>query len=257
MIHTPDSHKAIDTLQTIHLKLHESAPLAYLCMPNVVLTLAGARGYADGVFYNSDENILENWKHEIEDVLDKLDQVLPIRYSVESGKNIAGKTYVSFDFISPANTAVIMKNYSFLTDEDSDKFIQQIDDNVNGFECLFEIVRKKSQFSKLSDIVVRDIAAGILLGYPEQAILTTAPLFEQEYEKYSDLGLMSASISQSDKFKCPAPVYEYPKSLANDATIIEHEKSWSKALDTFYSSKFFAELQDDLYFADKIESISK
>ena len=69
-------------------------------MPNTVLTLAGARGYCDGIFYHDSSAMLQRWKSELEVSRNVLATMCPVDYSaIEITTSWTDKKCVGYDLI--------------------------------------------------------------------------------------------------------------------------------------------------------------
>jgi len=84
--------------------------------------------------------------------------------------------------------------------------------------------------------VAHDMTFGVLLGYPGEAIVGAIVDQTDGSHKTTD-----AKIHHADKYDGAQPVYNFPAELAENPTIVAHQKLWSDILDAVYRDPMFAD----------------
>ena len=241
----PSAERAIEILSSLEEQVG-AENLAFWVTPNTVLTLSGARAYCDGVFYGTDA-VLKEAHARITTSLDALGEILPL-YTAESllRTNPLGETYVGYDVVTQqgleyvlAQTQLVdlpLKNLKPSSDADFAGLMGQ----------LMEVVSAADLPNISSDNAKNDLAFGLLLGYPDKAMLGAIPHFG--HRDPFESRLIDADIKGADYYPCPQPVYAYPRDLTQDPDILAHEELWSRILQDFYTSAFHKKLENNSAF---------
>lgn len=227
--------------------------MVFWITPNTVLTLSGARGYADGVFYSAHKADRERWVDEISRCMETLRGPAGIvDYVVGSDVNPAGQTYVSYDFLVRDGLAYSLSQ----TDLIANGQVQHLLDNASKLPGVIPAITAALQGNKTfasSTVDLSDIASGLLYGYPDAAVVSAEQIYNQPERPFGEK-LIDADIRGADFYDCPQPVYSYARSMSDDTAIRIHEQLWSTILQNFYDSDFHRTLAADRTFRAKLEA---
>lgn len=248
----PDAETAISILGTL-LEATEPAALAFWTTPNVILTLSGARAYCDGVYWDDGNDLLEKWNKEIESSLATLSKVWSLTVSDTAIKQSRpGEKYASFEIISESGLRQVIEQTKLV-----DNTVLDILLKLSSLEELSKEItmrlRKQDKFKAYSDDNINHVAFGILLGYPDEAIVGSTKDW-QEDDPFAE-PLIRADIRGATYYICPQPIYDYPRRLVSDLEITTHEKLWSKILKDYYKSEFHRSLEADPGFRQKLREL--
>lgn len=248
----PDAEKAISTLEAIRKQLGV-AQLAYWVAPNTILTLSGARAYCDGVFWSNDKKTLEQWTKDIEAGLKIIADEQTVMWS-DCGIETVRKTetYAGYDIVFESGLQYALHQTS-LVNPDVINMLKEATSIARARQVLCNELRKQPSLKKESDSDLQDIAVGILLGYPDKAIIETLGKWDNSNPFASRL--VDADIKGASYYACPQPVYSYPRSLCNDPTVQAHEELWSQVLQDYYTSNFHKSLESDPAFKEKLQEL--
>lgn len=250
----PSADQAITLLKQLKDRT-SPAMLAYWVTPNTILTLSGARAFCDGVFYGPRKS-REKWCLDIDRSLDIMSQLVSIYASeVESASNPAGEDFAGYLLVTEPGLDYSLRQTN-LVDIDTELLMQQ---ENRSWSSLITNMQNAVADAKLPDIATdqmeNDVAFGILLGYPDKAMLSTVPSYSQQ-DSFRPR-LIDADIKGADYYPCPQPVYSYTRELVRDTQIIDHEALWSQILQDYYTSDFHKGLEQDKSFADQCLSLGR
>lgn len=253
----PSLPKADYSISLLEQILNQRGFEATVCFvfPNVILTLAGARSFSDGVFYHRDKAVLEKWQAEVDAAAAALTATGNIIFRSYIDKNPANSHYLSYDLINLKGLENTLPGYAFLDKEKVKDFLSQ----PLSFKLpdrLMKIVRRHKAFEKMAKEELGAITHGMFLGYPEKAILAALPYWFSPKDKFA-LPLIPAAIRGANYYTCPQPVYSYPRELVNDPTINQHEQLWSNILQGYYTSDFHQALEKDKDFQNKLSQLTR
>lgn len=253
----PNGPAAAVVIKTIQLVLDNLGPsfCAYLVLPNDVLTLANARGFADGVFYHPDKAVLKQWQNEMRQLFTFLKKHRDFIYVTEIIPNPGGQWYVGYDFMNPDGLRVTLPTYSFIDKTKIEKLVQHDSLATLAEDLMHQLSQSEALMSGHADHV-EDITSGVILGYPEKAILSSVSRFDQPTDKFPEQ-LVQANIRGADYYQGPQPIYDYPRKLIHDPDIKKHEELWSSILQDYYTSTFHTTLMKDPAFAAKIKALTE
>lgn len=249
----PSASSAIKILAKIH-EVGGSSMVAYWVAPNVILTLSGARGFCDGVFWsqNQNQNQLTAWDKDIKQSIELIKSCCPVLVASSDIRTVRGdQTFASFDLILEDGLRAALRQTRLLGKELPDLSKTKANPSV-AQEEIVKNLRTNSEFKKYSSENINHMAFGIMLGYPDKAILGSVESWESANGGDE---LIDATIDSSDYYTCPQPAYAYPPSLAKDADIIAHEQAWSHILSDYYQSDFHKLLEADSGFQVKIKEL--
>lgn len=249
----PDAKIAITILQPL-LDATSPASLAYWTTPNVILTLSGARAYCDGVFWDDDaRSTLKSWVKEIEESFNSLNRICDLTVSGTSiAKAPSDDFYASFEIVSETGLRQVITQTTLLDDATFDTLIKQ--KTLKGLlEEMKLNLKEVKDLAKYNDEDINHIAFGILLGYPDSAIIGTVSGWQVD-DPFAE-PLIRADIRGASYYTCPQPVYDYPRELVSDPTINAHEQLWSKILRDYYDSDFHKNLEADSEFQLKLKEL--
>ncbi len=228
---------------------------AYIAIPNAVLTLANARGFADGVFYHSDKKVLKLWQNEMRQLFTFLKKHRDFIYVTEIISNPSGEWYAGYDFMNPDGLRTTLPTYSFVNNEDVESLVH-FDSLVTLTENLMHYLNQNEILKSRYASHVFDITSGVILGYPQEAILASVDRFDQPTDEFPEQ-LIQANIRGADYYEGPQPIYDYPRKLVNDVDIKKHEALWSTILQTYYTSPLHKKLLKNEKFAAKIKELTQ
>lgn len=255
----PTAQNAINILEQLQDQIG-SVLLAYWVTPNTVLTLSDARAYCDGVFYGKNRAELEAWTKEIANSIEVLKSITNVYFSEATIDSNGEEDLASYEVITSQGL-----HYSFertaLLGASEHKILLQNKAPKTLKTAMCKLLKANKKLSHFSDENIKHIAFGILVGYPDQAILGSAEEWEFEdnlpkdkKDSYKD-SLVFAKIQDAGFYDCPQPIYSYPRKLATDPTIKAHERLWSTILQDFYSSDFHQTLAKNPDFHQKAKEL--
>lgn len=249
----PDAQQAITILNEVQTACG-SAMLAYWALPNVILTLSGARAYCDGIFWSSDKTQLAAWDKDITvslEVIKSHSSLLAASTGVQSVRD--GETYASYDLLFKDGLATVEKQTSLL-----DLSLVDVSNPEITTEAIIgqmvELLRKSQEFKDYNDENLGHVAFGILVGYPDKAIIESVKLRAVD-DPFAEPHV-SADIRGAGYYSCPQPVYSYPRHLVTDNAIKAHEQAWSQILQDYYQSDFHKTLEANALFQKKMEELN-
>jgi hypothetical protein len=250
----PTARMAIATLEKIRADCGNAA-LAFWVTPNTILTLSGARPYCDGVFWDDDnKGLLDTWQDEINasiKVLQRNCRVIVAEAAVKEAR--PGEQYAGYELVLEDGLRYVLEHTNLVSSDMYDQLAAT--HSLEGIMGLLE----KELLERLHDegydkTHVNDIAFGLLLGYPDKAMLESVKKWGEDRGPFSEPD-MPADIRGADYYICPKPEYSYPRSLAGDKEIINHEHIWSTILKDYYTSDFHKLLEKDAAFQAKANDI--
>lgn len=251
MSNKPTAQVAISILDQLK-DIVNSATLAYWVTPNSVLTLSGARAYCDGVFYHSSKKQLTKWTVEMARSIEALTSITDVYFAeAKVDKSTSKEEYAGYD-------AVFMHGLNFvlgktkLLDRSKLDFIQQRQSGEKLVETISMLLKQDKRFKQYSRENLNHIAFGILVGYPDKAILSSVS--SREEDPFAE-PFIDADIRGSWYYICPRPVYSYARHLVSDVEINNHEQLWSNILRDFYTSSFHKKLAKDPNFKSKAKEL--
>lgn len=230
---------------------HES--LAYLVAPNTILTLSGTRAYCDGVFYHDDEKNLKIWAKEIDRVIESLKSITEVSFAQSVlSKTPSNQNFVGYDLILTQGLEFAIRQTRLIDYKDRE-LINQDNNQENLIESIVQVIKKDTKFNDLDSESLYHIVFGILLGYPDEAIVSSVKSWN-ENDPFAE-PLIEADIRGARYYSCPQPIYQYPRHLVTNKLINEHESWWSSILKEYYSSDFHKKLELNKNFQDKISQL--
>jgi len=253
MVH-PSAQTAINILTRLQAK-SQPAMLAYWVTPNSILTLGGARAYCDGVFYSEprSKKVLQNWTEEIAGSIKVIKSITSIYCATASvAKTVTEEDYASYDVVTSQGLEHVLEQTRLLGPTKRDLLSRSVSAE-KLLEKMRVLLKGKKALENFSDENLNHIASGILLGYPDQAILGSVTEWEKD-DPFAE-PLIDADIRGSGYYICPKPVYSYPRHLVNDPGIKTHEKLWSSILYDFYKSDFHTTLAANAKFQQKADQL--
>lgn len=252
MSSTPTAQTAIDILERLKDKVGAAA-LAYWVTPNSILTLSGARAYCDGVFYHSSKRQLAEWATEMTQSLEALQSLTDIYFAeAKIDKSTSKENYAGYDAVFTQGLKFVLDNSELLKDG-KHELIEQRLSGEKLVEAICLLLKADERFKQYSKENLSHIAFGILVGYPDKAILGSVSDWEKD-DPFAE-PLIDADIRGSWYYICPRPVYSYPRHLVNDTDINTHEQLWSTILRDFYTSSFHETLAKDHGFKSKAKEL--
>ena len=249
----PKAQTAIDILSRLQIQTGP-AMLAYWVTPNTILTLSGARAYCDGVFYNKKGFAeLKVWVKEITASIGVLKSLTDVYFAASRLDKTNGlEDYASYDMVFTQGLTYSLEQTLLLGSEKHDLVTRKLSDRRLSL-AIRNLLKANPNLKHFNNVNLDHIANGIVLGYPDKAILGSASEWEKD-DPFAE-PLMDADIRGSRYYFCPAPIYSYPRSLVNDPTIKAHELLWSSILQDFYKSDFHKTLAKQPEFKKKAKAL--
>ncbi len=252
MSNFPSANTAIVTLGQLQNKVG-SAALAYWVTPNSILTLSGVRAYCDGVFYHSSKKQLAVWTAEITQSIEALQSLTDIYFAeAKIDKSTSKESYAGYDAVLTQGLKFVLDNTALLKDGKHELNGKRLS-GKRLVEAICLLLKADGRFTQYSKENLSHIAFGILVGYPDKAILGSVSDWEKD-DPFAE-PLIDADIRGSWYYICPRPVYSYPRHLVNDTDINTHEQLWSSILRDFYTSSFHETLAKDHGFKSKTKEL--
>jgi hypothetical protein len=250
---TPSADNAVEVLEKLKASCGPEL-LAYWVLPNVIVTLSGARAYCDGVFWgDARKGSLEVWNHEIGETLQTIKNTTPVIFS-EYGtqNNPKGENFSSYEIIFEVGLKYVLSKTKLLNNVTRDD-LTSLNDAKQIIKIITTDLKNRPRFNNFKPENLEHMAFGILVGYPDIAITESVLLWEKD----DRLGqsLVDADIRGASYYDCPQPVYSYPRHLANDKEIKANEDLWSKILSDYYNSTFHKSLESDPTFMAKMKEL--
>ncbi len=249
----PSAQRVIDILRVIQQEL-SPAHTAYWVTPNTVLTLSGARAYCDAVFWdNDDKPPLKKWTQDITDSLTILKNQLSIVAAEVGMQSVrSNERYVSYDVITADGLDYTLHHTSLVAPEISGELLKQAT-TADVVKVVADNLLPLPSDNDYSDESRHHVAVGILLGYPDLAIINSVDEWQQD-DPFAE-PLINADIRGAAYYACPQPIYLYPRHLIADQQIIAHEQLWSTILREYYGSDFHKALEADPGFIQKMTEL--
>jgi len=228
--------------------------LAYWVLPNIVLTLSGARAYCDSVFWDDDQKgLLEAWSSEIEKSLAVVKKQIEIEWSLVGVQEPRpNEKYAGMELITKGGLQYVLSKTELFKGLNvrNIKFADYKDFDV--LKPFMQNLESQTRFKDYPKDDFGNIAFGILLGYPDKAVAVFSP---NPKEDIFEENRIDADIRGAGYYVCPQPVYDYPRHLMNDPTIAAHEKLWSTLLEDYYKSSFHKNLEKNKDFQTKMREL--
>lgn len=236
---SPSSKTALDRLKIIQRQLGPDT--AYFIEPNMVLSLADARGFGDQLTYYDREETREK----IQTALEKaraIEEDLDCRIFIESKSNRVGESWIGYELLNPSGFEWSLAKSKIVAISPPKKFNSKAE-YENWYVDLRKAVSEAHPEWVDNEAILNDVCYGLILGYPDAAIFSILEDNEENHSEYID-----ANIKYADFHLCPQPVYSYHKSLKNTPEISEHENLWSNILTEVYESDWYRDLAADSLF---------
>jgi hypothetical protein len=248
----PSAKTAIDILSRLQDQT-SPAMLAFWVTPNTILTLSGARAYCDGVFYNDDKKILEVWTKEIADSIKALESITEIYFAeTKINKTNTKENYAGYDVVMTPGLKYALEQTMLLGTSKHTLLTQNVKDK-KLVDVLRSLLKENEQLRHFNKENLNHVAVGILVGYPDKAILGSVTEWEKD-DPFAE-SLIDADIRGSQYYICPKPVYSYPRHLVTDPKINIHEQLWSSILKDYYTSDFHQILEKNSDFQKKVKAL--
>jgi hypothetical protein len=196
---------------------------------------------------------LAKWAREIDASIEIIKSTgFLLAYTSGINKVRNNEQYASYDLIFKPGLSYISRKSNLLDGYNID--LTKAIKSFGGVQKqLNKIIRSQNQFKNFSTENINHITYGFLLGYPDKAIIESVKFWGSD-DPFAER-LISANILGAGYYRCPQPVYDYPRNLINDPTITEHERKWSKILKDYYHSEFHKSLANDPKFKIKMEEL--
>lgn len=242
------------TIELLSALLDKTSPsaLAFWVTPNTILTLSGARAYCDGVFYHNSKKVLNEWVQEIKTTIKIIESITDVNYAqAELSESMTKEIYAGYNLVLTQGLRHVLGQTKFINE--SDYLNIQKNKGKDIIKELIQLLRKNNELDGLSKENYHHVAIGILLGYPDKAIINSVMAWNQN-DPFAE-PLIDADIRGAKYYNCPQPIYEYPRHLISDKQINNHEQLWSSILKDFYTSEFHKYLVSDPGFQAKLKQL--
>ncbi len=248
----PSARLAIDTLTKL---LEQISPdvLAYWVTPNTILSLSGARAYCDGVFYSDSKKTLNGWVDELNRSAQIIKSITDV-YFIEAkiDKTNSGEPCASYDLVLEQGLEYVLHHTHLLPTRSIELISQQLS-GEKLVDALAKLLSSQPAMLGYSRENLRHAAFGILVGYPDKAIIGSVSQWEHN-DPFAE-PLIDADIRGAGYYLCPQPLYTYPRHLVNDQDIRTNELLWSNILREFYTSDFHSKLANNPHFKRKAKQL--
>lgn len=205
---------------------------------------------ADGVFYTNDVALRAKWQQELHAAVKLFEKTQPeLMIDVGSQTNPMGRTYVSYDALFVPGLEHALHQTKLLNDADKTKLLHK-PITSESLGPMTKLLKHHPHTKEFDEETLGHVAMGILLGYPDKAIVGA---LQARMQGASFVPF--AHIKYADFYHCPQPIYERPDTLKHDTSIKKHEHDWSTLLKDFYMSDFHKALAKDPAFVDKAKQI--
>ena len=245
----PQAATAITILEQLLAKVGV-VHMPYWVTPNVVLALAGARAYCDGVFWGPPQ-FVDGWQQEIDADIAELQKITGV-YMADSGVQEASPTemHASFDLVFRSGLDYVLSQTSLARFEPA-TIAQPTPDKL--MDALITSIKQRSS-KTYGPEDLSHMAFGVLVGYPDAAITGMVDAPDPVVDPFAE-HTIEADIRGAAYYPCPQPVYDYPRHLVNDPGIQAHERLWSAILKDFYTSEFHQKLAGNPAFQAKLVAL--
>lgn len=212
---------------------------SHLVESNVVLTLAGLRGYAGFVMHD----LTDSEAQDIEKVNEKTER-LGIRFVLERD------TENEISYIIIYN----LKGFEYTFRMSKLPFVKPFDwaSGFNGIDIWLDNIRNSAEKyfdikpeAKLSIEALDSLMSGLMFGYPDQALLDSYNILSAG-KNYSVLVL--SNIPYADYYESAQPNFAYLPEHENEESIVKIKKSWGDFLKEFYNTSWHKVFAKDPYF---------
>lgn len=248
----PDAQTVIKLLAELKNQV-SAAALAYWVTPNTILTLSGVRAYCDGVFYHNDKKVLESWVQEMKATIKVMKSVTDVYFAeAKVDKSSSKQRFAGYDVIFTQGLGFVFKNTELLGTAKAELMQQKLT-GKQLIEAMCSLLKQDERFKHFNKENLNHIAFGILVGYPDKAILSSITEWEKD-DPFAE-PLIDADIRGSWYYICPRPVYSYARHMVTDPGINAHEQLWSTILKDFYTSEFHKNLEADTNFRQKLKQL--
>jgi hypothetical protein len=215
--------------------------------------MCGARAFCDGVFWSDNKKVLAKWSKEISyslEVIKSLNSLLTAETNINTVRK--NETYASYDLMFGDGLNYVVSHSGLLGTDRLDLLNTAITFQAIQKQ-IYHILHSRIQYKKYSKENIYHMVFGILLGYPDRAIVESVKLWEDN-NPFAEK-LIDADIRGAGYYSCPQPIYTYPRYLIDDPEINSHEKMWSKLLSDYYHSDFHKELEKNPKFQAKMKEL--
>lgn len=211
---------------------------SHLVEPNVVITFAGLRGSGNFLMLNLTNTEMNN----IEKLNQKINK-LGIRFLV----------YIDVEHKITDITIHNLKGIEYLSKVSKLPFVKPFDwtRGFDGASLWLNDVRNKAEKyfnikteDNLSIEALNHLIIGLLLGYPDQALLD---LYNVNIRKNLDV-LVPSEIPYANYYDNPQPNFSHLPEHKNEESIVKIKKSWGHLLKDFYTSSWHKSIAKDPYF---------
>lgn len=246
----PSSLIAIDILSKLQDKVGP-ARLVYWITPNTILTLSGARGYCDGVFYGPEQE-LHGWVREIKDSIETIRSITDIYFAEAKVDKTDFGDCAGYELVLKDGLGYSLAQSDLLNAQQAARLLK-LTDGKKLQDTMISLLKSNPKLKSFDEDSLGHIGFGMVLGYPEKATLNSVSYWKND-DPFAE-ALISADIRGANYYDCPQPIYHYPRRLINNSDIHAHEELWSTILKDFYTSDFHKALVQNPTFQQKAKTL--
>lgn len=247
----PSFERAIERAQKLYEKLGPRLG-AYLVQPNVVLTLAGARGQTEFFIDNPTQKDVEQLKKLREetaggDVIFTPSEVRKDRRTPFLGVSVD----VRDGYISAFRNSHLANLPPPPSDADWRSLVKWHQD------AQASLLEKQKRGEIPANMELDHVLIGIEKGYPDVAVMSAMSVYaieDKEQREKAEEKLLLTDIPHSREYSCAEPNFDYGEEYKNHPDIMKTEKEWGEILSKFYDSEWHKNLAQN---SDFIQSVKE
>ncbi len=224
---------------------------SYLVQPNVVLTLAGARGQTEFFIDNPTSEDVEQLKKLREETAGG--DVIFTPSAVQEHKNppyLGVSVDVKDGYISTFKNSHLANLPPPPPDADWKSVIKWHQDTKES------LLEKQKRGEIPANMELDHVLIGIEKGYPDVAVMSAMGVYaieDKEQRKKAEEKLLSTDIAHSREYSCAEPNFDYGEEYKDHPDIVKTEKEWGEILSKFYDSEWHKNLAQNLDFIQSVK----
>jgi hypothetical protein len=246
----PSFERALERVRKFYEKLGPRLG-SYLVHPNVVLTLAGARGQTEFFIDNPTSEDIEQHKKLRQETTGG--DVIFTPSAVQENKKppyLGVSVDVRDGYIATFRNSHLADLAPPPPDADWKSVIKWHQDTK---ESLYE---KQKRGEIPVNMELDHVLIGIEKGYPDVAVMSAMGAYsiEDEVQRKKKVDkLLSTDISHAQEYSCAEPDFDYGEEYKDHPDIVKTEKEWGEILSKFYDSEWHKSLAQDPDFTQAVK----